>query len=300
MKLLNFGSLNIDYVYKVDHFVRPGETMSSESRQTFCGGKGLNQSIALARAGVQVYHAGAVGKADGDMLREVLQKNHVNIDFIRQCEDVATGHAIIQVNHSGQNCILLYGGANQTMTEQHIDETLAGFSSGDFLILQNEINNMRYIMEQAHKKGLVIVLNPSPMNEKILELPLEYVDYFMLNEVEAADICGTEDKDGLLEQLAQKYPGAKIVLTLGKHGVQYKDGDQVLSHGIYKVPVVDTTAAGDTFTGFFIGSLAQGYAADEALRLASVASSIAVSRQGAETSIPYMDEVKSSKLEAES
>lgn len=299
MKLLNFGSLNIDYVYKVDHFVRPGETMSSESRQTFCGGKGLNQTIALARAGVQVYHAGAVGKADGEMLLEALKKNNVNIDFVKQCEDIATGHAIIQVNRSGQNCIMLYGGANQTMTKEHIDETLAGFSAGNFLILQNEINNLGYIMEQAHKKGLVIVLNPSPMNEKILALPLEFVDYFMLNEVEAADICGEESKDNLLGNLSRKYPKAKIVLTLGKHGVQYKDGEQILSHGIYKVPVVDTTAAGDTFTGFFIGSLAQGYAAEEALRLASVASSIAVSRQGAESSIPYMDEVKNSNLVAE-
>ena len=299
MKLLNFGSLNIDYVYKVDHFVRPGETMSSESRQTFCGGKGLNQTIALARAGVQVYHAGAVGKADGEMLLEALKKNNVNIDFVKQCEDVATGHAIIQVNRSGQNCIMLYGGANQTMTKEHIDETLAGFSAGDFLILQNEINNLGYIMEQAHKKGLVIVLNPSPMNEKILALPLEFVNYFMLNEVEAADICGEESKDNLLGSLSRKYPKAKIVLTLGKQGVQYKDGEQILSHGIYKVPVVDTTAAGDTFTGFFIGSLAQGYAAEEALRLASVASSIAVSRQGAESSIPYMDEVKNSNLVAE-
>lgn len=299
MKLLNFGSLNIDYVYKVDHFVRPGETMSSESRQTFCGGKGLNQTIALARAGVQVYHAGAVGKADGEMLLEALKKNNVNIDFVKQCEDIATGHAIIQVNRSGQNCIMLYGGANQTMTKEHIDETLAGFSAGDFLILQNEINNLGYIMEQAHKKGLVIVLNPSPMNEKILALPLEFVDYFMLNEVEAADICGEESKDNLLGNLSRKYPKAKIVLTLGKQGVQYKDGEQILSHGIYKVPVVDTTAAGDTFTGFFIGSLAQGYAAEEALRLASVASSIAVSRQGAESSIPYMDEVKNSNLVAE-
>lgn len=299
MKLLNFGSLNIDYVYKVGHFVRPGETMSSESRQTFCGGKGLNQTIALARAGVQVYHAGAVGKADGEMLLEALKKNNVNIDFVKQCEDIATGHAIIQVNRSGQNCIMLYGGANQTMTKEHIDETLAGFSAGDFLILQNEINNLGYIMEQAHKKGLVIVLNPSPMNEKILALPLEFVDYFMLNEVEAADICGEESKDNLLGNLSRKYPKAKIVLTLGKQGVQYKDGEQILSHGIYKVPVVDTTAAGDTFTGFFIGSLAQGYAAEEALRLASVASSIAVSRQGAESSIPYMDEVKNSNLVAE-
>ena len=298
MKLLNFGSLNIDCVYQVDHFVRPGETMSSISRQTFCGGKGLNQSIALARAGVKVYHAGSVGKSDGDMLVDALNANGVRTDFVKRSEEEATGHAIIQVTRAGQNCILLHGGANQTITNEHVDETLAGFEAGDFIILQNEINNMPYIMEQAYKKGLVIVLNPSPMNERILALPLEYVDYFMLNEVEAADICGDSGTDDPLISLAEKYPKAKIVLTLGKHGVHYKDGDTVLKHGIYKVPVVDTTAAGDTFTGFFIGSLAQGHAPEEALRLASIASSLAVSRQGAETSIPTMDEVKNSNLEA--
>lgn len=298
MKLLNFGSLNIDCVYQVDHFVRPGETMSSISRQTFCGGKGLNQSIALARAGVKVYHAGSVGKTDGDMLVDALNANGVHTDFVKLSEEEATGHAIIQVTRSGQNCILLHGGANQTITNEHVDETLAGFEAGDFIILQNEINNMPYIMEQAYKKRLVIVLNPSPMNERILALPLEYVDYFMLNEVEAADICGDSGTDDPLSSLAEKYPNAKIVLTLGKHGVHYKDGNTVLKHGIYKVPVVDTTAAGDTFTGFFIGSLAQGHAPEEALRLASIASSLAVSRQGAETSIPTMDEVKNSNLEA--
>ncbi|KUO70752.1 MAG: ribokinase [Clostridia bacterium BRH_c25] len=298
MKILNFGSLNLDYVYHVDHFVRPGETISSESRLVFCGGKGLNQSIALARSGVQVYHAGAVGKADGGILCEALQKNIINIDFIEQRDDVSTGHAIIQVNCTGQNCIMLYGGANQTMTKKHIDKTLQSFGQGDFLILQNEINMLDYIIEQAHNKGLIIILNPSPMNEKILSLPLEYVDYFILNEVEAADICGSADQEKLLECLAKMYPAARIVLTLGRYGVKYKDSRKMLIHGIYEVPVVDTTAAGDTFTGFFIGSLLQGYNENEALRLASIAASISVSRHGAETSIPYMKEVKGSRLKA--
>lgn len=297
MKILNFGSLNLDFVYSVDHFVRPGETMSSKLRQTFCGGKGLNQSIALARAGVNVYHAGAVGRSDGKILTEVLQENKVNIDYIKQYEDVSTGHAIIQVNQEGQNCILLFGGANQMITEEHIDKTLENFSKGDFLILQNEINLIDYIMEKAHKRGLIIVLNPSPMDEKIYSLPLGYVDYFMLNEIEAADICRGAKEDNLLESLGKKYPKARIVLTLGERGVRYKDGSQIIEHGIFKVAAVDTTAAGDTFTGFFIGSLAQGYNAKEALRLASLASAISVSRKGAETSIPYMDEVKNSTLE---
>lgn len=296
MKILNFGSLNLDIVYSVDHFVRPGETLSSKSRDTFCGGKGLNQSIALSRAGVEVYHAGAVGKSDGAMLIEVLKNNNVNIDYIKQYEDTSTGHAIIQVNKDGQNCILLYGGANQMITREHVDKTLGNFSKGDFLILQNEINLIDYIMEEAHKRGLVIILNPSPMDEKIYSLPLDYVDYFMLNEVEAGDICGEVKDDNLLETLGRKYQHARIILTLGERGVLYKDDSQVLEHGIFKVSAVDTTAAGDTFTGFFIGSLAQGYDAKEALRLASLASAISVSRKGAETSIPYMEEVKNSTL----
>ncbi|MBU5256786.1 ribokinase [Tissierella praeacuta] len=296
MKILNFGSLNLDYVYSVDRFVRPGETKSSKSMQIFSGGKGLNQSIALARSGVEVYHAGAVGKSDGGKLIDILKTNNVNIDYIKQYDDVSTGHAIIQVDEDGQNCILLYGGANQMITKDHVDRVLESFTKGDFLILQNEINMLKYIVDEGHKKGLQIVLNPSPMDEKIFSLNLECVDYFMLNEVEAVDICGGEIKGDILDALRTKYPSAKIILTLGEKGVRFKDGDTVLEHGIFKVPVIDTTAAGDTFTGYFIGSLAKGYDIREALRLSSIASAIAVSRKGAESSIPYMEEVQNSNL----
>lgn len=294
MKILNFGSLNLDYVYQVDHFVRPGETTSSLSLAINCGGKGLNQSVALARAGAQVWHAGAVGAADGGILLDMLTGSGVNAQYVRRLTDVPSGQAIIQVNRSGQNCILLFGGSNQTIDKAQVDETLAEFSKGDFLILQNEITENPYIIEKAHERGMVIVLNPSPMDEKIMKLPLELVDYFMLNEVEAADICG--GKGDPLDEMAKKFPRAKLVLTLGKDGVCYRDGAETLSHGIYKVPVVDTTAAGDTFTGFFIGSVARGDSAKEALRLASVASSIAVSREGAAPSIPTMAEVEASTL----
>lgn len=296
MKILNFGSLNLDYVYRVDRFVRPGETKSSKKREVFAGGKGLNQSIALARSGVEVYHAGAVGGLDGSTLIDVLNKNNVNTDFIKEIEDTPTGHAIIQVDDDGQNCILLFGGANQMLTKKQIDSTLDRFSKGDFLILQNEINLLYYIVDEAHKRGLNIILNPSPIDEKIFELNLGYIDYFILNEVEAADICKEKIIEDLLQVLGEKYPSAKIVLTLGENGVKFKDGNTFLEHGIFDVPVVDTTAAGDTFTGFFIGSLVQGYATKEALKLASLASAIAVSRNGAESSIPTMKEVKASKL----
>ena len=189
MKVLCFGSLNIDYTYKVDHFVKKGETLSAESLQVFCGGKGLNQSIALAKAGVDTCHAGAVGE-DGVFLLEELQKAKVDTGCVAVRQDVRTGNAIIQNDREGDNCILLYGGANQAITKEQVDTVLEHFVSGDFLMLQNEINEIPYIMEQAHRKGMKIVLNPSPMNEKIFHLPLETVDYFLLNEVEAGQILG--------------------------------------------------------------------------------------------------------------
>ncbi|MGD1816346.1 MAG: ribokinase [Pleomorphochaeta sp.] len=298
MKILNYGSLNIDYVYKVDHFVMAGETQSSLQRTIFPGGKGLNQSVALANAGADTYHAGAIGKEDGAFLKNLLSDSNVNVDFVREF-DSPTGHTIIQVNKKGNNCILLYPGANHKQEEAYIESVFESFDKGDYVVLQNEINNIKFIMDLAHKKEMIICFNPSPFNEKISELNLNYVDYFLLNEIEAAMMCNCDldtPKDQLIEILKKNYPSSKFVLTLGKAGVVYFDDKNSFEHGIYDVPVVDTTAAGDTFTGFFIASISNGVAIDEALRLASIASSIAVSKNGAAVSIPKIDEVKNSKL----
>ena len=290
MKILNYGSLNIDYTYSVDHFVRGGETMSSEEMHVFSGGKGLNQSIALSKSGAMVWHAGAVGTGDGDFLIRQLKEAGVHTEYISQLEG-KTGHAIIQKAKDGGNCILLYGGANQRITRNMVDEVMSHFERGDYLVLQNEISEIGYIMEKAHEKGMMLVLNPSPMDDKISTYPLEYVDYFLLNEIEAGDICGEQGSgEELLQKLSSRFPGARIVLTLGGDGSLYWDGGQILTQGIYKVPVADTTAAGDTFTGFLIGGLVQGLDAGEALDLAARAAAIAVSRPGAAPSIPSREE----------
>lgn len=292
MKILNYGSLNIDYTYSVDHFVRGGETQSSKELCVFSGGKGLNQSIALSKSGAPVWHAGAVGQGDGEFLIRQLEEAGVHTEYIARVEG-KTGHAIIQKAKDGGNCILLFGGANQQITEEMVDQVLEHFEAGDYLVLQNEVSQIRYMMEQAHKKGMKIVLNPSPMDEKIASYPLEHVDYFLLNEIEAGDICG-ESAEGevLLGKLAERFPGAKIVLTLGGDGSLYREGDTTLKQGIFKVPVADTTAAGDTFTGFFIGGLVLGQEPKEALLRAAKAAAIAVSRPGAAPSIPSKEEVE--------
>ena len=292
MKILNYGSLNIDYTYSVDHFVRGGETMSSEEMHAFSGGKGLNQSIALSKSGAEVWHAGAIGTGDGDFLIRQLKEAGVNTEYISVL-DGKTGHAIIQKAKDGGNCILLFGGANQQITREMVDGVMDHFEKGDYLVLQNEISEIGYIMERAREKGMVLVFNPSPMDDKISSYPLEYVDYFLLNEIEAGDICGEQGSgEELLQKLSDKFPASKIVLTLGGDGSLYRDGQRILTQGIYKVPVADTTAAGDTFTGFLIGGLVQGLDAGEALDLAAKAAAIAVSRPGAAPSIPSREEVE--------
>ena len=292
MKVLNFGSLNLDYVYDVDHFVREGETISSADMNIFCGGKGLNQSVALAKAGVKVYHAGAVGSADGAMLLEALSNVGADISYIKRY-DMSSGHAIIQKNRAGNNCILLYGGANQNIDFDFIKEVLRDFDKGDILLLQNEVSNLSFIIDEGYKRGMSIVLNPSPINEKIFECDLEKVEYFILNEIEAADILGASDtgEDELIEKLTKRFPRMKIVLTLGEKGSVYVDKTQKIRQEIYKADVVDTTAAGDTFTGYFIAGLVAGIDVAGALKQAAKAASITVSRKGASPSIPFYREV---------
>lgn len=292
MKILNFGSLNIDYVYSVDHFVRGGETTASLGRDQFGGGKGLNQSIALSKSNAAVWHAGSVGAEDSDFLLELLSGAGVHVEYIRKVQG-PSGHAIIQRDQSGQNCILLYGGANQMNDREYIDSVLQNFDSGDFILLQNEINNIEYIMEQSYQKGMKIVFNPSPVDDKLKGYPLAYVDYLILNEIEAAELCAAEGSpDELLELLLAKYPKAKIVLTLGSEGSVYAEKEERIHQGIYPVKAVDTTAAGDTFTGYFISCMSRGEKPSLALDLAARASAIAVSKAGAGVSIPSWDEVQ--------
>ena len=289
MKVLNIGSLNLDYVYSVDHIIQPGETESTGGRNIFLGGKGINQSMALAKAGADIYHAGLIG-SDGEVFIDACEEYGVNHDYIRKI-DGATGHTIIQVDKNAQNCILLYGGANQMLTENYVDEVLAGFEKGDILLLQNEVNQLPYIIEKAYEKGMQIALNPSPFNEKLNAVDMTKISIFLLNEVEGGQITGLTDPDEVLDKMREMFPHAKIVLTLGKDGAKYAEGDKVYYQPIFKVKAVDTTAAGDTFTGYFLAGLIEGMEIPEILKMSAKASSIAVTREGAVPSIPYRKEV---------
>ena len=291
MKVLNFGSLNIDYFYKVGHFVQKGETQASDMLNIYGGGKGLNQSVALSRAGAEVYHAGVIG-TDGAFLKEILEEAGVNTTFTQELQNVRTGHAIIQNDSAGDNCIILYGGANQEVTRELVDDVIKEFGSGDWLVLQNEINEIPYIVDKAHEKGMKIVLNPSPVNNKIFEINLSYIDYFILNEGEGQARAGVQaDGSTLINKLGEKFPDAEIVLTLGERGSVYSGKEGVVWQDAYKADVIDTTAAGDTFTGYFMAGRMEGMSVKDALNMASKASALAVTRKGAAMSIPMKDEV---------
>ena len=293
MKVLNFGSLNIDYVYDVDNFVKKGETISSKTLNVFCGGKGLNQSVALARAGAEAYHAGMIGE-DGKFLLDLLKEAGVNIDNVVIRDDIRTGNAIIQRDKSGDNCIILFSGANRSITKDYVDRVLSGFEKGDYIVLQNEISELPYIVENAHKIGMKIVLNLSPMDEKIKELNLDYVDYFLLNETEALKLSGMDEFDSkkCMKKLISRFENAGILITLGDKGSIYSDGKINVEQSVVKTEVVDTTAAGDTFTGYFVSGILAGKEMKTVIKEATVASSITVSRIGAAPSIPDMKEVK--------
>lgn len=289
MKVLVYGSLNIDHVYRLPHFLRPGETLASADYSRGSGGKGLNQAIALARAGLDTWFAGGLGK-DGLFLRDALEENHVNTSLL-SITDTPTGHAIICVDDAGENAILLYGGANLTVTEESIARTLEGCAPGDMVLLQNEINLVPEIIRQAKSRGLTVALNPSPASPDMESWPLHMVDRLILNEVEGFDLTGQKDPDAIADTLLRKYPNLQVVLTLGTEGSLYADGHCRERCPAMPVRAVDSTAAGDTFTGYFLQSLLTGASPGEALRRAACAAAMAVERPGASASIPLPPEV---------
>ncbi|NJL31232.1 MAG: ribokinase [Phycisphaerales bacterium] len=291
MQVLNFGSVNMDVVFQVEHIVRPGETISSYQRKTHAGGKGANQSVALARAGVKVFHAGRVGN-DGRWLLEKLGNEGVDVKYLEVGED-PTGQAMIQVDTRGQNSIVLFAGANRKITDVQAQYTIEHFSSGDVLLLQNEINRVDHIMRVGNKRGMSICFNPAPMGAEVMNYPLELVNLLVLNETEGAALTRRESPADIIKELHHRYPKAEIILTLGEQGVRYQSLQEKHEVPAVKVRAIDTTAAGDTFIGYYLACRGKGMNVNTSLRVACQASALCVTKPGAMDSIPRKMEVKS-------
>lgn len=289
MKILCAGSLNIDRVYRVAHFVQAGETLSAAEFSLAPGGKGLNQTVALARAGAEVHHAGAVGP-DGALLRDALRQAGVDDRLLAE-SPLPTGHAVIQVDPAGQNCILVCPSANGALEREYLSAMLDGCETGDILLVQNETNELPWLLREGRRRGLTVAFNPSPITPELPDYPLDCVDILILNEIEGAALSGENDPARIPAALRARYPRARVLLTLGGDGCVYQDETQTVRQGIFSVDAVDTTAAGDTFCGYFLAWLAGGEPVPAALRAASAAAALAVSRPGAVPSIPHRQEV---------
>lgn len=287
MKVLNFGSLNIDNVYRLHHIVRPGESLTADSHAVFAGGKGLNQSVALARAGAEVYHAGMIGR-DGMFLKELLESNGVNCSLLKISETIPSGNAQIQVAEDGENAIVLFGGANRAIPVETVSEVLDNFVSGDIVVLQNEISVTAQVIREAHARGLKVFFNPAPMSDDVADFPLELVDTLIVNETEMAE----------LKKSRPQLDFCNLLLTLGSKGAVYypQGGGKEISVPSCKVEkVVDTTGAGDTFIGYFVAETTKGLPLEVCLAHAACAAADSITKAGAAVSIPRIEELEFNK-----
>ena len=289
MKVLCFGSANLDHVYKVDHFTVPGETQGCLEYNIKCGGKGVNQAIAMALAGNDTYFAGIIG-SDGGLLKDALVDKGVHIDYMK-ISNKPPGHAIIEVDQSGQNHILLYGGTNKEIDFEYIDEVLSHFSKGDIVVLQNEINNVPYIIERCYEKEMKSFFNASPYDIAVKNYPIEKVTWLVVNETEGAALSNEEDYEKIIQTLKQKYPHTHILFTMGKEGSRVLTDKEDIKVEALKVNAVDTTGAGDTYIGYFVRGIVEEMPLLETAQMATKASAIAVTRFGAVDSIPNYEEV---------
>ena len=287
MKVLNFGSINKDFIYSVNDFVNPGETISSIKYNIKIGGKGLNQSVAISKAGQKIYHAGIIN-IDDTFILDKLKKWNVNCENIL-IGDNPTGHAIIQVDKKGENSIIIHGGANDDVDIKFIESVLSKFNSGDILVLQNEINNIKEIIKRAHHKKMKIVFNPAPFNNEILSYDLNKISTLILNQTEGEALSKEKKPDNILKVLNSKFKNTEIILTLGEKGSIYSFKDQLFKIEAHRADTVDTTGAGDTFIGYYVAGLISGMNKKENLNRASEAAAIATTKIGGAESIPRLN-----------
>lgn len=297
-KILVIGSLNLDMVVNVDHTPLVGETILSEKMELIPGGKGANQACAAACLGADVAILGAVGKdAYAEIQKESLKKAGVDVSHLVCRENDATGLAMITVNKDGDNSIVVVSGANATLSTKDIDDNRELIEACDIVIFQLEIplETVCYAAKLAKSLGKTVILDPAPVPKEFPEELYKYVDIIKPNETELGMLTGISDAEEHLEEAVKllRSRGAKEVLvTLGEKGVYLNEENGVSCRiPALKVEAVDTTAAGDSFTAALAIMLADGKTLTEAARFANYVSAIVVTRKGAQSSIPMLEEV---------
>lgn len=280
----NLGSINIDNFYEVPHLPAAGETLAATSFGFGLGGKGANMSVAAARAAARVSHIGAVG-VDGRWTRERLMEYGVDTPHIAEI-DVPTGHANIVVDRDGENSIVLFQGANAHLTEAVIGAALTEASPKDFLLIQNETNGQEYAAATAQALGLRVVYAAAPFDAAAIERLIGRIDLLVLNEVEAAQLESAKGKEICALGISD------VIVTLGEKGCKWVSNAGEKRFDAYPADAVDTTGAGDTFTGYLVAGLDRGMSMETAIDLALKAGSLMVMRRGTADVIPDLKEIQ--------
>jgi ribokinase len=284
MTIFNLGSINADHVYRVPHLPGPGETLATTSMQTGLGGKGANMSVAAARAGSHVAHIGAIG-SDGIWARNRLLEYGVDTRHIAEL-DVPTGHAIINVDDAGENAITLFAGANQAISEDSVANALSTGSTGDILVTQNETNAQGVAAKVGSKLGFRVCYAAAPFDASAVKAVLPYLDFLILNAVEAKQL------EQALGVSIEELDVADIIITLGSDGARWISEGVDQHFAAIKVDPVDTTGAGDTFTGYVLAGLDRGLTMGQSISLAMRAAALMVMRMGTADVIPDLKEVE--------
>lgn len=284
MAIWNLGSINADFVYAVPHIPAPGETLSSTGRKRFLGGKGANMSVAAARAAARVNHIGAVG-ADGRWAVERLLEYGVDTRNIAEI-DTETAQAIIMVDPAGENAIILHPGANAEIPQATLQAAMAEAQTGDWLVIQNETNLQRTAAQLGQKMGLHVAYAAAPFDVDRVQAVLPMLDFLILNAVEADQLHAATG------QSPADLPVKDVIVTLGADGADWYGTDGKQHFDALPVDPVDTTGAGDTFTGYVLAGLDRGLPMVQAIALAIKASALMVTRHGTADVIPDLSEVQ--------
>lgn len=285
MAIWNLGSINIDLVYSVPHLPAAGETIASTKRSVFLGGKGANMSVAAVRAEARVNHIGAVG-GDGLWTIERLQTYGVDVSNVAQV-DLETAHAMIFVDKSGENSIILHPSANASIPNETLNTALSNAQPGDWFVTQNETNQQPEGVKLAKKLGLKVAYAAAPFDVDAIDAVLPFLDLLILNEVEMAQLNAAKGVD------AESLGIDTVIVTKGSQGSEvFQQGKDVVSIPSIPVEPVDTTGAGDTFTGYVLAGLDQGMTVVDAMSQATRAAALMVTRHGTADVIPTLSEVK--------
>lgn len=283
MAIWNLGSINIDHVYRLSALPRPGETLAAQSYAQGLGGKGANQSIAAAQAGALTHHLGAMGAGD-DWVAERMTAKGVCTADVRRMPDQVTGHAIILLDEAAENAIVIHPGANRAVTTVMLERPMAEIRPRDTLLLQNETSCQVEAAQIARATGARVIYSAAPFDIQAVRAILPHITILAMNAGEA---------EALFAEMPSDLPVEGLLITKGAEGAEYRDltSGKVYQQAAFPVRPVDTTGAGDTFAGYFAAALDRNEPIDRALRLASAASALKCTRQGAGDAIPKLEEV---------